>query len=105
MEIRNPKKATSDYLASALGKYSHACISEEEKEATIGMKAHNNDADGNFAIFTDALGVGRVDLATASGQGQSCFNKDLDRDHESFVGGKGSREPVLGLFHSMPREL
>ena len=67
LEVADPKKAISDYLLKGDGRFSWAMSSEEEKKASIGMRATNDPSESQFATFTEALVTGGrvgVDLAS-----------------------------------------
>ena len=47
-ELRDPKKATSDYLTSADGKFSWGYTTQEEHHACIGKMTTNDPAESPF---------------------------------------------------------
>lgn len=51
-ELRDPKKATSDYLTSAGGRFSLGETTDEEHAAMIGIVATNDAAKSPFASLT-----------------------------------------------------
>ena len=55
MELEDSSKATSKYLFSTMGEYSHAVIEDDEVVATIWIRATNDPSEGTFATFTDIL--------------------------------------------------
>ena len=72
LEVADPKKATSDYLSKGDGRFSWSVSSEEEKKASIGMRATNDPSESQFATFTEALATGgRIGVDVASGIGQT----------------------------------
>jgi hypothetical protein len=59
---------------------------QAEKEASLEMRANNDPLEGNFATFTNVLCTGGcMAIDSAAGIGQAPYNKDLNRDHASFV--------------------
>ena len=114
IEFTDTRKATSEQLSAILGCKSWSVISEEEKEACLGMRANNDPAEQNFAVFSDALEMGgRIDIETAAGKGQTRYNHDFNRNHQQLVTGRKSKEktnddgecPGIGLFHELCTEL
>jgi hypothetical protein len=111
LEVADPKKATSDYLSKGNGRFSWAVSSEEEKKASIGMRATNDPSESQFATFTEALATGgRIGVDLASGIGQTRYNNDFGRAQDQYVMGRRSKaehsgaKPV-GLFHELSIEL
>ena len=49
VELRDPKKATSDYLSSGKGKFSWGETTHEQHVACIGLMATNDPAESPFA--------------------------------------------------------
>jgi hypothetical protein len=73
VEMEDTKKASNK-----LGKCSQAVITKEEELVTKGLWATNDPSEGMFATFTDILmNCGRIDLSSAAGLGQSCYNGDF----------------------------
>jgi len=111
LEVADPKKATSDYLSKGNGKFSWAVSSEEEKKASIGMRATNDPSESQFATFTEALATGgRIGVDLASGIGQTRYNNDFGRAQDQYVTGRSSKAEhsgakPFGLFHELPIEL
>ena len=113
IEFTNRRKATSKQLSAIQGLKSWSVISDREKEACIGMRANNDPAEQNFAVFTNALEMGgRIDLETAAGKGQTRYNHDFNRNHQLLVTGwsKGNTNDddeclKIGLFHELRPEL
>ena len=58
IELRDPQKATATYLSSAMGKYSRAVISEDDRKASMGMMAYNSTLESNHATSTTSLITG-----------------------------------------------
>ena len=80
-ELRDPNKATSDYLTSEEGVFSWGHTSDEEHQACIGKMATNDPAEGPFAALTSQLqSFGRILGMHASGIGQARVNSDFDLD-------------------------
>ena len=52
-ELRDPKKATSDYLSSIEGKYSWKNTTEEQHKKLLGTSATNDAAESPFAVVTE----------------------------------------------------
>ena len=78
--------------------------------ATLGNGANNDPCEGNFATFTDILcNSGRISLESASGIGQSRYNKYMARDHAKFMTGRKRKvyllTPELGTFHKLQEKL
>ena len=60
-ELRDPKKATSDYLSSGEGKFSWGYTTQEEHQSCIGMMASNDPSESPFTQLTRQLqSFGRV---------------------------------------------
>jgi hypothetical protein len=80
-ELRDPKKATSDYLSSAGGKFSWGKTTEDEHYACLGKMATNDPAESTFASLTRQLQCfGRVLGVHASAIGQARVNGDFDSE-------------------------
>ena len=110
-ELEDTKKATHQYLSAVLGKHSQAVITEEEKLATVGVRANNDPSEGGFATLTDILQCsGRISLQSAAGIGQIRYNGDMSRRRKFLVTGRRSKlvhdnDDDDGLFHQLPEEL
>jgi hypothetical protein len=107
-ELTDPKKLTHNYINDGLLAFQN--LSQAEKEASLGMKANNDPSEGNFATFTDVLCTGgRISIDSAAGIGQARYNKDLHRDHVSFVTGQKSKTTTQptekGAYHALPEKL
>ena len=55
IELRDPKKATSDYLTSAEGKFSWGYTTEADHNALIGKMATNDSAESPFAMLSQQM--------------------------------------------------
>ena len=97
-ELRDPKKATSDYLTSAEGQFSYGFTSEEEHQACIGKMATNDPAESPFAQLTRQLqNFGRILGIHASAVGHARVNGDFKRDINN---------PQLdGAYHKLSKEM
>ena len=68
VELEDPSKATHNYLSAVNGKWSQKILSEEEMEASIGVRANNDPSESGFSTMTDILSqFGRIDLLSACG--------------------------------------
>ena len=82
-ELRDPKKATSDYLSSGGGKFSWGETTDEDHIMCIGKMATNDPAESPFASLTVQLqSFGRVLGIHSSGVGHARVNGDFKRDHK-----------------------
>ncbi len=107
-ELTGPKKSTHNYINDGLLAFQN--LSQAEKEASLGMRANNNPSEGNFATFTDVLCTGGcISIDSVAGIGRARYNKDLYRDHVSFVTGQKSKtttQPTeMGAYHALPEKL
>ena len=75
--MEDSHKATHLFLSYANGKFSQAITMQEEEFTTLRMYANNDPFEGNFAIFTDILCSGLINLARAAGIDQMRYNKDM----------------------------
>ena len=97
IEFTDTQKATSGQLSAINGAKSWSVITEEEKLACLGMRANNDPAEQNFAVFSDALDVGgRIDIQIAAGKGQTRYNHDFNRNHQQLVSGRSSKKNDRG---------
>ena len=97
-ELRDPKKATSDYLTSEGGQFSWGYTTEDEHMACLGKMATNDPAESPFAALTSQMkSFGRILGIHASGVGQARFNGDFDRDLND-----GNED---GPFYQLPEEM
>ena len=97
-ELRDPKKATSDYLTSADGKFSWGYTTQEEHHACIGKMATNDPAESPFAQLTRQLqNFGRVLGIHASAVGHARMNGDFKRDINNPT--------VDGAYHKLSKEM
>ena len=113
-ELEDTSKVLYQSLDALDGKLSWANMPEQEKEASLGMRANNDPSEGVHATFTDQLIQGvRVGVDAAAGLGQSRYNKDTQRGNlSSLVTGRKSKEavdsddtPADGAFHLLREEL
>ena len=107
-ELTDPKKSTHNYIHDGLLAFPN--LTEAEKQASLGIRANNDPSEGNFATFTDVLCTGgRISIDSAAGIGQARYNKDLHRDHASFVTGRKSKKTTpqteTGAYHALPEKL
>ena len=80
-ELRDPKKATSDYLTCEKGQFSWGYTSDSEHAACLGKMATNDPAESPFAMLTNQMqSFGRILGIHASGVGQARMNGDFERD-------------------------
>jgi len=97
-ELRDPKKATSDYLSSEEGKFSWGETTEDEHQACMGKMATNDPAESPFATLTQQLqSFGRVLGIHASAIGQARINGDFHRDIKD--------ENNNGAYLRLPKEM
>ena len=54
-ELRDPMKATSDYLTSSYGRFSCGYMIEEEHNALTGKIATNYSAESPFTMLTQQI--------------------------------------------------
>ena len=110
MELEDTKKATHKYLSAKDGIKSQKLLSEEEKEASLGVRATNDPSESGFATMTQVLSdFGRIDLFSACGLGQTRYNGDMRRDLSRLVSGrKGKKKDTkveVGIFHRLDEKL
>ena len=97
-ELRDPDKATSDYLSSTGGEFSWGKTTDEEHHACIGRMATNDPAESPFAALTRQMQqFGRLLGIHASGMGQAKFNGDFNRDYKD--------KTKNGLYHQLPPDM
>jgi hypothetical protein len=83
-ELRDPTKATSDYLSCVDGQFSWGQTTDEEHYACMGRMATNDPAESPFALLTRQMqGFGRLLGIHASAVGHARFNGDFTRDFEN----------------------
>lgn len=100
-ELRDPNKATSNYLTSASGKFSWGYTSAADKVSGLGKCATNDDAERPFGGLTSELQrFGRIGLTNAGGITQARVNGDFYRSKS-----KKGDDVVEGLFHQLPTEM
>jgi hypothetical protein len=102
MEMHDETKVTHHYLESINRKYSLAMISEEERQAGMGIEASNNISESVHASSTHSLKMyGTIRLDSAAAEGQTRANNDFGRDYDALVHRKAKDPPVerdLGFF-------
>ena len=80
-ELRDPKKATSDYLTSEDGEFGWGYTTDEEHQACFRKITTNDPAEAPFAALTQQLEqFGRVLGIHASGVGQARIHGDFYRN-------------------------
>ena len=98
-ELRDPKKATADYLSGAKGVFSWGETTEEEHQACLGKMATNDMAESPFAGLTQQLqSFGRVLGIYTSAPGQARINGDFKRQ----LNGSDNND---GLYHCLPHNM
>ena len=79
--VKDPTKATSDYLTCVDGKFSWGNTSDEEHEACIGRMATHDPAESPFAVLTCQMqAFGRLLGIHASAIGHARYNGDFRQD-------------------------
>ena len=97
-ELRDPKKATSDYLSSIEGKYSWKNTTEEQHKKLLGTSATNDAAESPFAVVTENLQrFGRLTQVNAAATAHAKINGDFDR---KILGADSD-----GAFHRLPQKM
>jgi uncharacterized membrane protein len=93
--MHDESKVTHHYLESINGKYSLAVISEEERQAGMGIEASNNISESIHASSTHSLKMyGTIRLDSAAAEGQTRTNNDFGRDYESLIH-RGVNDPPI----------
>ena len=93
MELRNPTKATSEYLSSIIGPESWCNASVETKSMLLNVSASNSVLEANHALSTVGLKLsGTIRLDHVCAEGQTRHNNDFGCGHEVLVRGRGSRQ-------------
>jgi hypothetical protein len=112
MDMADPRKVTAAMTTKSDGDKCFKNRTASEKRAGYGIHANNDAAEGNFAVFDDALNqMGRSSINRACGQGMTRYNHDYDRQSASYVTGRKSKTKAvperveLGLFHTIPLKL
>jgi len=111
MDMADPRKVTAEMVTTLNGVKCFNKRTAIENKAGYGMHANNDAAaEGNFAVFDDALNqMGRSSINRACGQRMTRYNHDYDRQSVSYVKGQKtkliSNSVELGLFHSIPSKL
>ena len=97
-ELRDPTKATHDFLTAAKGKFSWGYTSESAHKSYIGKMATNDVCESPFAALTKQLQTfGHMLGIHASAMGHARVNGDFRRDLDD-----PSRD---GTYHRLPREM
>ena len=97
-ELRDPKNATFDYLASAEGKFSWGYTTDADHNTLIGKMVTNDSAESPFALLTQQMQQFRTIIGIhASAIGQAKINGD-------FKGGSQGREST-GSFLRLLKEM
>ena len=97
-ELRDPKKATSNYLTSVKGKFSWGQTTDEEHFAFLGKMATNDPAETPFASLTRQLQLfGRMLGIHASAVGHARVNGDFARG----IGGTSKD----GAYHQLSNNM
>ena len=109
-ELEDDSKATHAYLSAKDGIKSQKMLSDEEKVASLGVRASNDPSESGFATMTQVLSeFGRIDLLSACGLGQSRYNGDMTRDVSNLVTGRTSKEQEtkveVGVYHRLDAKL
>jgi hypothetical protein len=82
-ELRDPRKATSQYLSRCVVKYSKSVIAEDYHQVCMGKMAHNSMSGSGHAMSSSALIKGRIiTLYHALAQGQARANADFVQGHD-----------------------
>ena len=110
MDMADPRKVTAEMITKLNGVNCFNNRTAIEKKAGYGIHANNDAAEGNFAVFDDALNqMGRSSINRACGQGMTRYNHDYERQSASYVTGRKSKSipnnVELGLFHTIPSKL
>ena len=97
-ELRDPKKATSDYLSSGERKFSWGYTTQEEHQSCIGMMASNDPSESPFTQLTRQLqSFGRVIGLNSADDGHAGQNGDFRRISGYYE--------VVGAFHKLSDEM
>ena len=106
LTVTDPRRSTYNHFSvNPDARWAGDNLTEEERQAGMGVCANNNASEGMFAVFTDCFSkAGRVSHEGATGQGQTIYNNDHGRGAGLLVTGKASKkadkkDPVMGLFH------
>ena len=110
MDMADPRKVTAEMITKLNGVNCFNNRTAIEKKAGYGIHANNDAAEGNFAIFDDALNqMGGSSNNRACGQRMTIHNHDYDRQSASYVTGRKTKSipnsVELGLFHTIPSKL
>ena len=110
LEMADPRKITKDLINKLDGDRCKKNTTAAQRKAGLGIRANNDPAEQNFAVFDDALNqMGRGSLERAAGQSMSRYNHDMDRDTSKLATGQKSKADKdvseLGLFHTLCKKL
>ena len=112
MDMIDPRKVTAEMVTKLNGMKCFNKRTAIEKKAGYGIHANNDAAEGNFAVFDDALNqMGRSSINRACGQGMTGYNHDYDWQSASYVTGRKSKAKAvperveLGLFHTISQKM
>ena len=98
IELRDEKKATSDYLSSGEGKFSWVYTTQEEHQAFIGMMESKDPYESPFAQLTRQLQrFGHVIGINAAAVGHARHNGGFCRSSVDYEG--------VGAFHKLSDEM
>ena len=100
-ELHDDTKATYKYLSKSKSEYCWKNCSEERKNALLGNKATNDEAESTLGGTTHQVQkYGRINLANAAAVSDLKRNAFLHRKSNS----KNDKKPT-GIFHEYSREL
>ncbi|KAL7552655.1 hypothetical protein ACHAWF_015887 [Thalassiosira exigua] len=99
-ELRDTKKATHKYLSSSGSDYCWKRCSDERKQALLGKKATNDEAESSLGGTTSQVQkFGRIALSSAAAISDLKRNAFFNRPTNS------KKEKPLGIFHQFDVEL
>ena len=88
LEMADPTKVTAAMITKLDGDKCFKKRSATEKKAGMGIRANNDPAEGNFAVFDNALNqMGRSAINRACGQGMMRYNHNYERNPTTYVTG------------------
>ena len=112
LTVTDPRRSTYNHFSvNPDARWAGDNLTEEERQAGMGVCASSNASEGMSAVFTDCFSkAGQVSQEGAAGQGQTIYNNDHGRGAELLVTGKASKkedkkDPPMGLFYQLPQEL
>ena len=104
-ELHDGKKATSEHLSSAEGKFNWIETSELDHTAGLGKMAVNDPAERSFGAMTGQLQCfSRVGLTNAGGVSQVRVNGDFSRGFGGNVR-DSKKTRTEGVFHTLSEEM